>query len=72
VALSLIHRSDSRVPAARSSSRHALHLLASAWQGSKGEQRQVPTPMSTSLPDASRPVADAAEPPYWPDGPSAA
>jgi hypothetical protein len=57
----------------RPSSRDGLGALAAAWQATQG-----PTVRPFARVVATAPAADAprsergAEPPYWPDGPSAA
>jgi hypothetical protein len=72
MSLSLVHRSESRAPSAGSPSGHGLQLLALAWQASRGELGHTSSTTSTPVPRASRPAGQATEPPYWPDGPSAA
>jgi hypothetical protein len=73
VALSLVPRSDARAIAMRPSSRDGLGALAAAWRAT-----QQPATVRTFARAATTPPADASasdagdEPPYWPDGPSAA
>jgi hypothetical protein len=64
--------SESRVVAMRPPSRDGLYALASAWHASTGSNVR---PFARPVQPATAPAAadaPAAEPPYWPDGPSAA
>ena len=70
--LSLVPRSEARVIAMRPSSRDGLGALAAAWRATQGPSVRPFTPVA-GTPSAQAPSSDAAaEPPYWPDGPSAA
>ena len=72
MALSIVHRSEARVLAMRPSSRDGLGALAAAWQATQGPSVRAFAPVAGTRP-ADAPSSDAAaEPPYWPDGPSAA
>ena len=72
MALSIVHRTEARVLTMRPSSRDGLYTLASAWQASTGSNvRPFTRPAAPSAAAPGEPEA-AAEPPYWPDGPSAA
>jgi hypothetical protein len=70
VALSLVSRSGARTTALRPSSRDGLRDLAAAWRATQASTER-PVPRLVSAADA-RPSDDRDEPPYWPDGPSAA
>jgi hypothetical protein len=64
---------DARVIAMRPSSRDGLGALAAAWQASQGPTVRPFARVAAAPPaDAPRAGRVAAEPPYWPDGPSAA
>ncbi len=72
MALSIVPRTEARVLTMRPSSRDGLYALASAWQASTGSNvRPFARP---SAPPATAPgePETPSEPPYWPDGPSAA
>jgi hypothetical protein len=67
VALSLVSRSAPRTTAMQPSSRDGLRALAAAWQTTQESAvRPVPRVVSSPASDGRD------EPPYWPDGPSAA
>ena len=70
MALSLVSRSGPRTTAMRPSSRDALRALAAAWQATQ-ESTVRPFPRVVAPADA-RASDGGDEPPYWPDGPSAA
>jgi len=73
VALSIVHRTEARILTMRPSSRDGLYTLASAWQASTGSNvRPFPRPAAPQAAAPGEPDATPAEPPYWPDGPSAA
>jgi hypothetical protein len=73
VALSIVRRNDARVLTTRTSPRDGLYALASAWQAStSGNVRRFERPEAPASSDANQSTEAAAEPPYWPDGPSAA
>jgi hypothetical protein len=73
MALSSETRTGARILAMRPSSRDGLYALATAWQATHEPSvrpfRRV-VAQSTPVSSSSDPSAD--EPPYWPDGPSAA
>jgi hypothetical protein len=73
VALSNDSRTGARILAMRPSSRDGLYALATAWQATHEPNvrpfRRIVAPTSPAA-SGSDPSAD--EPPYWPDGPSAA
>lgn len=73
MALSIVRRNDARIPM-RTSPRDGLYALASAWQASNGASsiRPFGRPATPASSDANQSTEAAAEPPYWPDGPSAA
>jgi hypothetical protein len=72
VALSIVHRPDSRVVPMRLASRDSLSALASAWQATQ-EPTVRPFARAAASPPADASASDdGAEPSYWPDGPSAA
>jgi hypothetical protein len=79
VPLSLVPRSDARAIAMRPSSRDGLGALAAAWRATQqpttvrtfARVAATTPPADTSTPDAST-SETGDEPPYWPDGPSAA
>jgi hypothetical protein len=73
VALSIVRRNDARILSMRTSPRDGLYALASAWQASNGANvRPFGRPATPASTDANQSTEAAAEPPYWPDGPSAA
>jgi hypothetical protein len=64
-------RPEARVLAMRPSPRGGLYTLASAWQASNESNVRPfakPSAAAAGEPEAS----SEPEPPYWPDGPSAA
>ena len=70
MALSLVPGSDARTVAMRPSSRDGLRALAAAWRATREPNVR---PFARVAPQAEAPPSDASdEPPYWPDGPSAA
>jgi hypothetical protein len=72
VALSIVPRTEARILTMRPSSRDGLYALASAWQASTESNVRPfarPAARPAAAPDET---AAAPEPPYWPDGPSAA
>ena len=72
MALSIVPRSDARILAMRPSSRDGLGALAAAWRATQGPSVRPFAPVA-GTPPADAPSSTAAdEPPYWPDGPSAA
>ena len=72
VALTNFPRPEARVLSMRPSSRDGLYALASAWQASN--ESNVRPFARPSAPAVGRPRQGASgdQPPYWPDGPSAA
>ncbi len=70
MALSLVSRSGARTTTLRPSSRDGLRTLAAAWQATQ-EPTVRPAPRLVPAAEA-RPTDGPDEPPYWPDGPSAA
>jgi hypothetical protein len=72
VALSLVRRSDGRTSTTPPSSRDGLRTLAAAWRATQEPAKVQPFARVGGPPPADAPPSDAAEPPYWPDGPSAA
>jgi hypothetical protein len=71
VPASIVPDPDNRVIAMRPSARDGLGVLAAAWQATQGATvRPFARVVATAPADAPR--AERAEPPYWPDGPSAA
>ena len=73
MALSIVRRNAARVLTARTSPRDGLYALASAWQASSGGNvRTFERPAAPAAGDANQSTDAVAEPPYWPDGPSAA
>jgi hypothetical protein len=57
----------------RTSTRESLYALAAAWQASTGSNVCPFTrPASSRSSRADAATTTDAEPPYWPDGPSAA
>lgn len=73
MALSTDSRTSARILAMRPSSRDGLHALAAAWQASQ-EPSIRPFRRPAAPASAGTGAADAStdDPPYWPDGPSAA
>jgi hypothetical protein len=70
VALFLVPRSEARPIAMRPSSRDGLRALAAAWRATQAPGER---PLVRVGPRADAPSPDGGnEPPYWPDGPSAA
>jgi hypothetical protein len=70
VALSLVPGSEARTVAMRPSSRDGLSALAAAWRATR---EPTVRPFARVAPPAEASPKDAGdEPPYWPDGPSAA
>jgi hypothetical protein len=73
VALSIVRRNDPRILAMRPSPRDGLYALASAWHASNDANvRPFGRPAAPPAGDTSEGSDATAEPPYWPDGPSAA
>ncbi len=72
MALSIVPRSDARVIAMRPSSRDGLGALAAAWRATQGPSVRPFAPVAGAPAADARTSDAAAEPPYWPDGPSAA
>jgi hypothetical protein len=73
VALSIVPRSEARVLTMRPSSRDGLGALAAAWRATQGPSVRPFAPVAgTQAADAAATSDTASEPPYWPDGPSAA
>ncbi len=70
MALSLVPRPEARALAMRPSSRDGLRALAAAWQATR-EPTATVRPFGRVVPQADTP-STVGEPPYWPDGPSAA
>jgi hypothetical protein len=65
-------RHEARVLAMRPSPRGGLYTLASAWQAThESNVRPFARPTTPANPGEAESSVDA-EPPYWPDGPSAA
>ena len=64
-------RPEARVLAMRPSPRGGLYTLASAWQASN-EPNVRPFARPTAAAPGEPESSSDAEPPYWPDGPSAA
>lgn len=65
-------RPENRVVAMRPSTRGGLYTLASAWQAThESNVRPFARPSTPATPGEGESSGDA-EPPYWPDGPSAA
>lgn len=72
MALSIVPRTEARILTMRPSSRDGLYALASAWQASTGSNvRPFARPAAQPATASGEPEATS-EPPYWPDGPSAA
>jgi hypothetical protein len=73
VALTNFPRPEARVLSMRPSSRDGLYALASAWQASNASNvrpfARPPAPVSSG---AEPGTTSGEQPPYWPDGPSAA
>lgn len=65
-------RPEARVVAMRPSTRGALYTLASAWQATNDSNVRPFTRPSVPSTRGAGASSEDAEPPYWPDGPSAA
>ena len=72
MALSLVPRADARVIAMRPSSRDGLGALAAAWRATQQPTVRPFARVAGTPPADAPPSAAGDEPPYWPDGPSAA
>jgi len=72
VSLTIFPRPESR-HGMRPSSRDGLYALASAWQASnESNVRPFPRPSAPPTAGSSQGATSGEQPPYWPDGPSAA
>ena len=73
MALTNFPRPEARVLSMRPSSRDGLYALASAWQASnESNVRPFPRPSAPPTAGSSQGATSGEQPPYWPDGPSAA
>jgi hypothetical protein len=73
VALTNFPRPEARVLSMRPPSRDGLYALASAWQASNTSNvRTFARPQAPASPGSEPATASGEQPPYWPDGPSAA
>ncbi|HWJ56565.1 MAG TPA: hypothetical protein VNR90_10095 [Vicinamibacterales bacterium] len=73
MALTNFPRPEARVLSMRRSSRDGLYALASAWQASnESNVRPFPRPSAPPTAGSSQGATSGEQPPYWPDGPSAA
>ncbi len=73
MALTNFPRPEARVLSMRRSSRDGLYALASAWQASnESNVRPFPRPSAPPPAGSGQGATSGEQPPYWPDGPSAA
>ena len=73
VALTNFPRPEARVLSMRPSSRDGLYALASAWQASNASNvRPFARPSTPASAGSDQGTTTGEQPPYWPDGPSAA
>ena len=73
MALTNFPRPEARVLSMRPSSRDGLFALASAWQASNASNvRPFARPSTPASAGSDQGTTTGEQPPYWPDGPSAA
>ena len=73
VALTHFPRREARVLSMRPAARDGLYALASAWQASnESNVRPFARPSAPASAGSDQGTTTGDQPPYWPDGPSAA
>ena len=72
MALSLVPRTEARPVSSRPSARDGLSSLAAAWRATQQPGTRAVSRVVTTAPTDTSVSGTVDEPPYWPDGPSAA